>query len=201
MKRRLVTIDGDDYEVLDAGNWFIETNRKRYSWDEGEFRYSPDRTYPPDVLARRVKPLSNRTGRDIVLITLRGCTAGTCWITWSDGMRAVYNAPKVEAVTSSVSVPKSQRKPTKQRRHGPDNRKSYNRRKNPDLGNQLCAFFRNPANKDASINAGAKWAESLFDRKGGENGRGGILSGFKLPCSSVLWREAKKQKGKVRYQR
>ena len=98
-ERRTVEIDGDDFEVKGAGNWFIETDRKRYSWNEGAFRYSPDRTYPPDVENGTAKLLTNRTGREIVLLTLRGCTAGTCWITWSDGMRAVYNAPEIEDVS------------------------------------------------------------------------------------------------------
>ena len=99
-ERRMVEIDGDDFEVKGTGNWFIETDRKRYTWDDGEFSHSPDRTYPPGVKEGTVRLLSNRTAKDIVLLTLRKCTSGTCWITWSDGMRAVYNAPLIEDVSA-----------------------------------------------------------------------------------------------------
>ena len=99
-ERRTVEIDGDDFEVKGVGNWFIETDRKRYTWDEGEFNYSPDRIYPQGVKEGTVGLLSNRTARDIVLLTLGKCTAGTCWITWSDGMRALYNAPLIEDVSA-----------------------------------------------------------------------------------------------------
>ena len=97
-KRRMIEIDGQPFTIMDEGDVFIETDRKRYSWDVGKFKYSPHRFYPPNMDAGRV--LSSRTGRDIVLLTLRGCTSGTCWITWSDGMRAMYDSPQVEDVSA-----------------------------------------------------------------------------------------------------
>ena len=75
---------------------------------------------------------------------------------------------------------------SKQRQHGPDNRKPYNRRKNPDLHNQLCGYFRKHSGEKITINAAAKWAEGLFDRNGGADGRGGLLCRFKLPSNKTL---------------
>ena len=72
MKRRMVRIDGDDYEVMDEGNCFIETKRHRYSWREGELRrfVARDIIGNPDKDGKREPELDwghdSYTGRDIL---------------------------------------------------------------------------------------------------------------------------------------
>ena len=206
MKQRKVTIGGDEYEIMDEGNCFIETNRKRYSWGEGELRLFAvrEKLGKPGKDGKRKPELAGWgydrfTGRDILELYGPDYDKGRgheCWIRFARVDQPVkLPAPRIEAVPMPVPVSELSGRPSRKRRHGPDNRKPYNRRTNPELGNQLRAWFRSPENKDATINAGAKWAASLFDRKGGP------LGAFRLPCPSVLWREAKKQKPMARFQR
>ncbi len=214
--RRRVVVGGDEFEVTDEGNCFIETKRHRYSWREGELKdyrweerpvtpyVDADGSTVKAVLAEAHKVY---TGRDIVELYGPDYDKGRghkCWIKFMGDDRAMnFPAPKIEVVIGATVVPDSNPvgKKSKQRRHGPDNRPSYIRRTNPELGNQLAGFFRHPKNKDASVNAGATWAKELFARSGGAAGKGGPLNAFKEPCPSVLWRESKKQKEKMRYKR
>ena len=129
-----------------------------------------------------------------------------CGIKFADVEKLVIvPAPKIEEAYGAWAISRAGPIPSvnksRQRQHGPDDRPPYNRRTNPELGNQLAGFFRNPKNKDASVNAGATWAKELFARSGGAEGKGGPLKAFKEPCPSVLWRESKKQKEKMRYRR
>lgn len=206
MKRRKIIIGGDEYDVVDEGNCFIETKRNRYIWREGELKrfVVREKLGKPDKKGKR-KPepvgwgYDHYTGRDILELYGPDYDKGRehdCWIRFSGlDQPGKFPAPAIEAVSGSVPESKPPRKRSSQWRHGPDYRRQYNRRKNPELGNQLRAWFRDPKNKDASINAGATWAATLFNRKDG------CLKGWKLPCHTVLWKEAKKQKPKARHER
>ena len=206
MKRRMVRIGGDDYEVMDEGNCFIETKRHRYCWREGELKRFAER----EKLGKAGKDGRRKpelvswgydcfTGRDILELYGPDFDKGRgheCWVRCVGVDQPLkMPAPEIVAVVGSASESRPSGKKSKQRQHGPDNRPQYNRRNNPELGHQIFAWFRDPKNKDATINAGATWAATLFDRKDG------CLKGWKLPCHKVLWNEAKKQKPKARYER
>ena len=206
MKRRMVRIGGDDYEVMDEGNCFIETKRNRYCWREGELkRFAAWETLGKAGKDGRRKPVLNSwgydrfTGRDIVELYGPEYDKGRgheCWIKIAGEDEPMkLPAPEIAVVVGSAPESRPTGKRSKQRRHGPDYRPQYNRRNNPELGRQLRAWFRDPKNKDASINAGATWAATLFDRKDG------CLKKWKLPCQKVLWNEARKQKPKARSER
>lgn len=133
---------------------------------------------------------------DVIVVSGVQTDEETAW------MDFIIRLREIQAGASSIiediieeSQPAQNTGGRKQRQHGPDNRPPYNRRKNPELGNQMLAWYRRPENKGAAANACAVWAESLFNRKDG------CLKGWKLPCHTVLWREAKKQKLKARYER
>ncbi len=202
MKRRKVIIGGDEFDVMDEGNCFIETKRNRFQWREGELRrFAAKVKYgkPDKNGERKPQPVGwgyeHYTGKQI--LELYGDydkgRGHDCWIRIVGVDEAVkIPSPSIEAATNEQDKPNPPKK-SKQRQHGPDNRPQYNRRKNLELGNQLAKWFRK--NKDATPNAGATWAETLFDRTGG------ILCGWKLPCKSVLWREAVKQKKEMRSER
>ena len=100
--------------------------------------------------------------------------------------RRVHQETLNREMREKAELEQQPKRKSKQRQHGPDNRTPYNRRKNHELHNQLCGHFRKHDRKEISINAAATWAESLFDRNGGADGRGGLLCGFKLPCNKVL---------------
>ena len=104
-EQRKIEVDGQPFNVMDEGDCFVETDRKRYSWDIGELKYSPHRITPDALHDNPEKALRERTGRDIVVLTLRGCSSNTCWITWSDGMRAIYKPPQIEDVSGIYAVP------------------------------------------------------------------------------------------------
>ena len=186
IRYRSVVVDGMSQPVISDGESFIEISGRRFAFDVEEidrlFKYMVDfRPYP--FCAYNIEQLYRLDGN-------------RCRVRLHSGQEGEVSVWVTElGVAGTTPESKPPRKPSPQHRHGPDNRPKYNRRTNPELGNQLCAWFRKSENREATLNAGAKWAASLFDRKGGP------LGTFRLPCPSVLWREAKKQKPKARFQR
>jgi hypothetical protein len=120
-KRRKVIIGGDEYEVMEEGNCFIQTKRHRYSWREGELKsYGwEERPVTPyvdlesksgrDIVkAHLVEAHKTYTGRDIVELYGPDYDSGRgheCWIRFAGVERAEkFPAPKVEDVSAIYAV-------------------------------------------------------------------------------------------------
>ena len=109
MKRRTVRIGGDDCEVMEEGNCFIETKRKRYSWRDGELkipfariRFRKNGKHDPSDYGPKYY-----TGRDIVEICGADFDKGReyeCFIRMADGTGLRTTAPKIEDVPQSVAA-------------------------------------------------------------------------------------------------
>ena len=109
MKRRMVRIGGDDYEVMDEGNCFIETKRHRYCWREGELKRFAvrEKLGKAGKDGRRKPELVNWeydrfTGRDIVELDGPEYDKGRgheCWIGFAGVDQPLkLPAPKIEDV-------------------------------------------------------------------------------------------------------
>ena len=141
MNRRLVEIDGDDYEVMDEGNCFIETKWHRYSWREGELKLFAVREKlgkPGKDGKRKPVPVDwgydRFTGRDILELYGPEYDKGRgheCWIRFAGvDQPEKLPAPKIENIAQrglskddvKSVVQKAARK--RNRRRGPLGRKS-----------------------------------------------------------------------------
>lgn len=104
MKRRMVKIGGDNYEVMEEGDCFIETKLNRYSWREGKLK----RFVPREKAGKDGKPvlidwgLDRYTARDIEEVSGPEYDLGRgheCLIRFAGVERAEkFPAPKIESV-------------------------------------------------------------------------------------------------------
>ena len=112
MNRRKVIIDGDEYEVMDEGNCFIETKRKRYSWREGELKLFEvrEKLGKPGKDGKRKPELvgwgyARFTGRDILELYGPEYDKGRgheCWIRFAGvDQPEKLPAPKIEVIEPS----------------------------------------------------------------------------------------------------